>query len=241
LSKRTTKRTTEQKTEWYVIAGIIVIAVLVVAVLIQAGRPQTAQTPGLEDLPTGIETGVTPDGHPYRGSLSAKVVVVEYEDLRCPFCRQHFVGAEPQILEQYVKAGLVREESRIVPILGSPSVAAAEAAACAGEQNKYWEFRHVAFANQPLETDPYGRANLVKFAEAAGLDIGRFTTCFDTQRYQGEVETTLREAQSLGVSSTPTFFVNGVKYEGAVPFERDGGQGFKDILDAALQAVGAAP
>lgn len=228
--------------EWYVIAGIAIIAVLVVAVLIQANRPPTTQAPGLEDLPTGLETGLTPEGHPYRGSLSAKVVVVEYEDLRCPFCRQHFVETEPSILEQYVKAGLVREESRIVPILGSPSVAAAEAAACAREQNKYWEFRHVAFANQPGESDPYGRANLVEFAELAGLEMGKFTTCFDTQRYQSEVEATLREAQSLGVNSTPTFFVNGVKVEGAVPFVRDGGgQGFKDILDAALQTAGAAP
>ena len=229
-----------ERTSPIVVGGLAVIAILVVLVLIQAGRQDDYAAVSTIPAPTGVETGVTAEGHYYRGRLDAKVILVEYEDLRCPFCRRFFADTEPQILEQYVRQGLVREESRLIAILGSPSVSAAEAAHCAGEQGKFWEFRHVAFTNQPLESNPDGRANFVKYAESLGVDIPKFTTCFDTQRYREKVNQALDEAQAAGVDSTPTFFVNGVKYAGAFPFLPDDNSqvGFKGILDAAVTAAG---
>lgn len=238
--KSVSKAKTPERTSPVVIGGLVVIAALVVLVLIQVGRSDNPAVVATVPAPTGIETGSTEDGHYYRGSLTAKVVVVEYEDLRCPYCQQYFLETEPQVLEQYVRTGLVREESHLIAILGSPSISAAEAAYCAGEQGKYWEFRHVAFTNQPPETTPDGRANFVKYAGQVGVDVSKFTNCFDTERYQSKVNQTTQQAQQVGVESTPTLFVNGVKYQGAIPFlpNANFSHGFKDVLDAALIVAG---
>ena len=130
--------------------GIVAIAILVVAVLILASiQPdQQVTAPDLSVL-QGIPTGVSDEGYPYLGSPDAKVLIVAFEDLRCPFCKGEFLETEPQVLEQYVKPGLVRIESRMIAILGSASIAAGEAVRCAGEQGKYWEYRYTFFSNQP--------------------------------------------------------------------------------------------
>lgn len=241
MSKRNvSKNRPPERTSPLVIGGLIVIAVLVVAVLIRVGQADNPAAVPTVPVPTGIETGVTLEGIHYRGSLEAPVVVVEYEDLRCPYCQQYFLETEPQVLEQYVRAGLVREESHLIAILGSPSISAAEAAYCAGEQGKFWDFRHVAFSNQPPEDTPNGRAEFVKYAEQVGADVAKFTNCFDTQRYRAKVNEATSEAQRVGVESTPTLFVNGVKYQGAIPFMPNevSSRGLKEILDTALLLAG---
>lgn len=239
MSKRTSRSSADLKTSPWVIAGIVAIALLVVAVLVQFGQrnaPMTVATPP----PDAVAAGLTADGHHYRGSLEAKVVLIEFEDLRCPFCQRYFLQTEPSVIEQYVKAGLVRTESRIIPLLGPASVPIAEAVACAGEQGKYWEFRHVAFTNQAPENNPDGRARFLEFAQAAGVsDMAAFTNCFDTQRYKAQVGQAMNAAQSAGIQVTPTLIVNGVKYEGALSFEAGSdGPGLKDVLDQALVVAG---
>ena len=229
------------RTSPLVIGGLVVIAVLVVLVLIQSGGRTTAAS-----APTfaaaGVETGLTAAGYPYRGSLQAKVVMVEYEDLRCPYCRQYFVDTEPQVQEQFVRAGLVREESHVVAFLGAASHAAAEAAACASDQNKFWEFRHEAFANQKAESEALGREDFGQWAAAIGLDLTKFNNCFDTAKHSAWVDQTTAEAQRRGVSATPSFFVNDNLYQGAFPFTAEGGQpNFKNILETALAAAGGTP
>lgn len=242
MSKRTQRAQSadELKTSPWIIAGIIGIALLVVAVLIRAStqseKPATA--PDLSVL-QGLPTGVSETGYPYLGSPEAKVVVVAFEDLRCPFCQGAFLETEPQVLEQYIKPGLVRIESRMIAILGSASVAAGEALRCAADQNKYWEYRHTFFTNQPEESVLPGREDFVLFAQLAGVpNEGQFTTCFDSQKYRSAVAETTNAAQQLGVSSTPSFLVNGQLYAGKMPFLSSGTQrGFKDVLDAALAAA----
>lgn len=242
MSKRAqrSKSTDELRTSPWVIVGIIGIAVLVVAVLIQASiQPKAPVTaPDLSVL-QGIPTGVSDSGYPFLGSPDAKVAIVVFEDLRCPFCQAEFLETEPQVLAQYVKPGLVRIESRMIAILGSASVAAGEALRCAGDQGKYWEYRHTFFSNQPDETDLPGRENFVQFAQLAGVpELSQFTSCFDSQKYRADVQSTNVAAQQLGVSSTPSFLVNGQLYTGKLPFLTTGAQsGFKDILDAALAAA----
>lgn len=242
MSKRTqrAKGAEELRTSPWVIAGIVAIAVLVVAVLIQASVQPEAQVaaPDLSVL-QGIPTGVSEEGYPYLGSPEAKVLVVAFEDLRCPFCKGAFDETEPQILEQYVKPGLVRIESRMIAILGSASVAAGEALRCAGDQGKYWEYRQTFFANQPEESVLPGRENFVQFAQLAGVgDMNQFTACFDSQKHRADVDSTNLSAQQAGINSTPSFIVNGQLYTGKMPFLTTSVQrGFKDILDTALTAA----
>lgn len=241
MSKRSQRAAKAEPTSPWVIGGLIGIAILVVAVLIISTQNQRPAAPtGAPDLSslTDIPTGVTAEGVPYRGSLDAKVVVQEYEDLRCPFCQKYFLETEAQVLEQYVKTGLVRIESHVFPLLGNPSVAATEALECAKEQGKYWEFRHIAFTYQPSEATPDGRDEFVQYAKWAGADSDKFASCFDTQRYRTTVQRAGQAAQAANVTSTPTFIVNGVTYTGAYAFTGDSTrEGFKDILDAALLAA----
>lgn len=242
MSKRTqrVKSADELRTSPWIIVGIIGIAVLVVAVLIQASnQPKTQVTaPDLSAL-QGLPSGVSDTGYPYLGSPDARVVMVAFEDLRCPFCQGAFLETEPQVLEQFVRPGLVRIESRMIAILGSASVAAGEALRCAADQGHYWEYRHTFFANQPNEADLPGREKFVQFAQLAGVpDVGQFTACFDSQKYRAAVESTNAAAQQLGVSSTPSFLINGQVYAGKMPFlTTSTQQGLKDILDAALAAA----
>ena len=239
VSKRVqrSKQMENLQTSPWVIGGIIAIALLVVLVLIQSTN--SLQGPGTTavDLSSlqGLPSGVTEDGHHYLGSLEAKVVIKEYEDLRCPYCQRHFLQNEPQLIEQYIRPGKVRLESHVFPLLGSASASVAEALACAADQGKYWEYRHIAFIKQPLESNPDGREQFVSYAELAGIDTAKFATCFDTQRFYTDVQRAASEARDANVSSTPTFFINGTAYPGVLPFESNATtQGLKSILDAAL-------
>lgn len=238
MSKKASRTNEDTQTSPWVIAGLVAIALLVVAILIQAGQQNQPAT--LEAPPNiEIETGVTETGVYYRGSKNAKIVVAEYEDLRCPFCQRYFLQTEPLVLEQFVLTGLVREEVHIIPLLGNASVPAAEAARCAGDQNKFWEFRHMAFTYQPDEGTPDGRARFIEYAQVIGLDVAKFTECFDTQRHKGKVQQSMAEAQALGVRVTPTLIINGTKYEGMIPFEREGDQpGMKELISEALVQAG---
>ncbi len=241
MSKKSQRAAPTEKTSPVVIGGLIIIALLVVAVLIMStGGNRAAAPAGAPDLSSlqGIPIGVTAEGIHYRGSLDAKVVVKEYEDLRCPFCQRFFLETEPQVIEQYVKTGLVRIESYIIPLLGSPSGAAAEALECAGEQGKYWEYRYIAFTQQPPEETPDGRDQFTQYGQWAGVDADKFASCYDTQRFRNAVQRAMLAAQQANVSTTPTFIVNGITYSGAYPFTGNGTQqGFKDILDTALAAA----
>ena len=103
---------------------------------------------------------------------------------------------------------------------------ASEAAHCAGDQGKYWEYHDRLFQNQrALQVDA-----LKKHAADLGLDAAAFNTCLDSGRYSARVRQGLQEGAALGVGSTPSVFINGRLVQGAQPFEA-----FKDIIDEELQ------
>jgi protein-disulfide isomerase len=106
---------------------------------------------------------------------------------------------------------------------------ASEAAHCAGEQGKYWEYHDRLFQNQrALQVD-----NLKKHAADLALDEAKFNACLDSGKYAGRVRTGLQEGTALGVGSTPSIFINGRLVMGAQPFEA-----FKQIIDEELQRAG---
>jgi protein-disulfide isomerase len=101
-----------------------------------------------------------------------------------------------------------------------------EAARCAGVQGRYWPYHDRLFENQPQ----FGREELIGYALAIGLDRERFTRCLDDHAQQPAVQASFAEGRALGVTSTPTFFVNGSPLVGAQPVEA-----FRDVIDEALQ------
>ena len=120
----------------------------------------------------------------------------------------------------YVKTGIVRFGYQHMAFLGPESKSAAEASECADEQGKFWEYHDVLFASQSGENQgAFSKDNLKKFATDLKLDTAKFNACVDSGKYSATVENDTAYAQSLGVTSTPAFLINGQSLVGAQPFE----------------------
>jgi len=139
----------------------------------------------------------------FQGQPTAKVTLVEFSDYQCPFCGRYVRETGGQIDKEYVATGKVRHVFLNMPLEGIHKYAfkAAEAANCAGEQDKYWEMHQRLFENQSqLES-------LAPYAEAVGLDITKFQECLNSGRQAAAIRNEIAEAQKAGVTGTPTFFL----------------------------------
>lgn len=146
---------------------------------------------------------LTIDGAPVIGDAEARITLIEYSDYQCPYCARHYRETLPLITAHYVETGNVRLVMRQFPIpnLQPRAAAAALAALCAGEQDRYWEMHGTLFANQRNMSDD----NLRGYAAEVGLDVQVFDSCFAQERYAGQVERDVEEGNRLGVRGTPSF------------------------------------
>jgi protein-disulfide isomerase len=151
------------------------------------------------------------------GSPEAPVMIVEFSDYQCQYCRQFFLETEPALIENYVTNGKVYYVYRSLgDWLGPDSQRAAEAAYCAGDQEKYWEYHDALFSNLGLVS--FSTENLRKLGLELGLDVGEFTTCLESNRYQSRVLMDLQDGLKAGVRGTPSFLINGKLVAGAQPY-----------------------
>jgi len=155
------------------------------------------------------------------GDPNAVVHIVEFGDFQCPYCLQFWRETEPQLVKEYVNTGKVYFEYRSVgEFLGPESSWAAEGAYCAGDQGMFWEFHDILFSNWTGENvGDYTKDKLTKYAVTLDLDIYKFESCIKDGKHEVTVEQDAADAEAAGVQATPTFFINGVKVEGAQPFE----------------------
>jgi protein-disulfide isomerase len=171
--------------------------------------------------PPRVVVGV--DDDPSLGPADAPVVIVEFSDFQCPFCSR----AEPivkQVLEKY--KGKVKFVYRDFPLsFHSFAAKASEAAQCANEQGKFWEFHDALYADQSKLAVPDMEATAVRL----GLNAEKFNSCMDSGKFAAEVSKDIADATKAGVNSTPSFFINGVAVVGA-----QGPESFNDIIDQEL-------
>jgi protein-disulfide isomerase len=120
----------------------------------------------------------------------------------------------------YVKTGIVRYGYQHMAFLSPESRLAAEASECAAEQGKFWEYHNQVFTNQAGEKSALGKDILKKFAADLRLDMAKFNGCLDSGKYTALVENETAAAQTLGITSTPAFLINGQPLVGAQPFEK---------------------
>jgi protein-disulfide isomerase len=154
------------------------------------GAVATPQTVSLVDAPT-------------MGSSLAKVVIVEYSDFHCPFCRRFVRETLPQIKREYVDAGKVLYAFRNFPLTIHPQAPeAAIAALCGARQDKFW-LLHDRFFSAPRPVQP---ADLEGHAKAVGMDVARFRTCVKGIA-RNDVRTDADEARRLGFAGTPGFLI----------------------------------
>jgi protein-disulfide isomerase len=153
-------------------------------------------------------------GDPSRGNISAPVTIVEFSDFQCPYC----LRASPTLSQLQKKYG---DKLRVVwkdfPLtqIHPDAFRAAEAAHCAGEQGKFWEYHDLLFGNQKA-LQP---SDLTKYAADAKLDTKRFDACVMSSTFTDRVRAGMKLGGQLGVSSTPTLYINGRMVAGAYPLD----------------------
>ena len=176
----------------------------------------------------------SPDDHAM-GDPNAPVVIEEYSDFQCPFCKRFHDETLQQIVDSYVRAGTVYFVYRHFPVVdrsdpAQESHAAAAAAICAGRQNRFWDYHDVLFANQTGENiGDYSDRRLQAMAEELGLDMDVFSECLGSADAQAAVSADSLLAIQTGLSSTPSFLINGKPLIGAQPFEA-----FQQAIEAEL-------
>jgi protein-disulfide isomerase len=152
------------------------------------------------------------------GDPNAKVKVIEFADFQCPGCGNYWSTTEPTIIKDYVDSGKVLFTFSPFSFVGSfvqgnswdESVKAAEAAYCANDQGKFWEYHDYLFANQNGENEgAFKRERLIAFAHKIGLDHQTFVDCLDTAKHHQDVLDANDYATNSGINSTPSFIVNG--------------------------------
>src|SRR3989344_5308544 len=151
-----------------------------------------------------IEVSVDDDA--FIGEENALVTIVEFSDYQCPFCERFYLQTLDQLKKEYIDTGKVKLVYRDFPLDFHPNAQkAAEAAECAGEQNKYWEMHNKLFESG-VEG---GVATFKVYAKDLGLDTGKFDTCLDSGKTASEVKKDMQDGSAAGISGTPGFIING--------------------------------
>lgn len=213
------------KKDFLLPASIVLAALLVGGALIynagrQSGQPAAG---GSEELTAAIGTKVNLEGVVFLGDAKAPIILVEVSDYQCPFCARFFEESFPLIKKNYVDTGKVKIVFQDFAFLGDESFGAAEAAWCAADQGKFWEYHDLLFAAEAKDNqENSGNLNADKFKELANqlkLNSQSFNQCLESRQHQQKVLDNVQKAKSAGVRATPTIFINDKKLEGALPYE----------------------
>jgi protein-disulfide isomerase len=186
------------------------------------------ETYGVEFRLGPYRVAVETAGFPSRGPEDAPVVVVEFSDFECPYCRQTLPVLE-EIQETY--RGQIRFVYRQFPLsdIHPRAWKAAEASLCAHDAGQFWAMHDLLFAD-PIELEV---ASLKVKAETLGLDRSAFDICLDSGRYAEQVADEIREGFSIGVNGTPTVIINGRPMTGAQPYEA-----YAAVIEEELERAG---
>jgi len=172
-------------------------------------------------------------GSPLLGSPNAPISMIEFGDYQCTNCHRYFTNTEHMILKAYMETGKVKIIFVDFPFIGPDSITAAQAAHCANDQGKYWEYHDELYSNWNGENTGWAVTdNLKKFASNIGLDQKIFDQCLDSKKYEQRVKANFDIGKQLGVSGTPTFFIiyspgKAVRIVGAQPYST-----FAQVLDS---------
>ena len=151
------------------------------------------------------------------GNPDAPVKVDVWEDFQCPACARYSENVEKLIFQNYVETGKVYYTFRHFPFIDDKSATkesdqAANASMCAGEQGRFWDYKEMLFANWNGENQgAFSDKRLIAYADALGLKMSVFKTCFDENRYRKQIEQDTADGVAIGVSGTPSVFVNGLQ------------------------------
>jgi protein-disulfide isomerase len=178
------------------------------------------------------------EGRHFLGSRNAPVTIVEFTDYQCPFCRGFKSATFPDIRKKYIDTGRVRFVVRDFPLTEDhpEAMLAAEAAHCAGDQEKFWPMHDLLFS----DASKLGRNGLLDAAASLKLDMEAFRSCLESGRHNAEIQNDMKVGSSLQINGTPAYFVGktiggevtGVLILGAQPLS---------VFEGRIRAVEIAP
>jgi protein-disulfide isomerase len=223
-----------KRSHFYAIMVVFSFAIGILVGYVAWGRTPTAQqaivppaqaAAGPEANPAYTRYDIPTEGFPSLGPADAEIVVVEFSDYQCPFCKRWFDQVYQPLLAAY--PGQIRLVFRNLPLtsLHPDAMSAAVASMCAEEQGSFWQFHDKLFS------DEYGlgRNAYTRYATDLELDTAAFETCLDSGKFDQFIQEDMDFSLNMGVRSTPTFFVNGLAVVGAQPLDV-----FKQIIDKEL-------
>ncbi|MEK7571464.1 MAG: DsbA family protein [Patescibacteria group bacterium] len=192
-----------------------------------AAEPTIAPPPQIVDVASGKL--------PILGDPNAKVTVVEFSDFQCPFCKRAFDDAIAQIKKEYVDTNKIAFAFRHSPLTSiHPNAREASLASeCANEQGDFWTYHDQLFNTQDDWSPKAGNAATDAFIEIAGglgMDADQFRSCLESEKHAPRVDADMQDASTVQVDGTPTFFINGYRVVGAVPFAD-----IKKVIEAELK------
>lgn len=238
---------------WFA-SGVAVGAVITIGVMLivtAARTPSANVTPRAVQVSTGSNSSemTLADAQPFvpkvvarpantQGADAAPVMIVEYSDFNCGYCKRFHDETFQRVVDTYVKTGKVRLSYKHFPFLTASSPWKAEASECAAEQGRFWEYHEMLFKGAiPRDGEEAAvRQQLVDAASAMQLDTATFKTCLDGDDVAQRVNADANEGQQLGVTGTPSFLINGKPLVGAQPYEA-----FVEAIEAAIAAQSARP
>lgn len=199
-----------------VAVGALLIGIAFILPMMNIFTDSTNKTPNASAI-----TPITPkvfntrvDGQ-HLGDPNAPVKVDVWEDFQCPSCMRYSQQVESQVITDYVDTGKVYYSFHFYPFIDGgnstgESHQSANAAMCASEQGRFWDFHAILFANWSGENEgSFSNPRLVAFAESLSLDMDAFNTCFQAGRYADLINQDYIDGQTAGVKGTPSVFVDG--------------------------------
>jgi len=200
-----------------------IVLLCVACAVLAFTAPAMPQSQGEDDVLALLAKG------PALGSAQAPVTIIEFSDFQCVYCEKFWRETLPHLEAEYVKPGKVRFVYRHLAILGRQSITSAQAADCAADQGKFWEYHDILFASRGLLA--LTNDSLKSHAGKIGLDEKAFGRCLDSGKYAEKVREETNMALAIGARATPVFLINGTMLVGAHPFET-----FREIIEEELRA-----
>ena len=234
IQKAPEETVTFKLSHFYSVLVVLAFAVGVLVGYVAWGRGTTVATAAQPSGPVAeapvaqepqyIRYDVPTEGYPSLGPEDAEIVIVEFSDFQCPFCRRFHDETYQPLMDAY--PGQIRFVYRNLPLtsIHPNAMPAAVASLCANDQNAFWDFHEKLFSSETLDEATY-----IRYAADLGLDVETFTACLSSGSHDTFIQEDMDFALGLGVQSTPTFFVNGLAIVGAQPLVN-----FKLIIDKEL-------
>jgi protein-disulfide isomerase len=220
MSRKSRVQKKNNRSLW-IIGGVAAAAILVLAlVLLNLNATTKPVAP-----PSALSAGRV------LGKADAPVTIDLYSDFQCPICRR----AEQMIRQMapgYIDTGKAKVVYHNFAFIGPESESAAQAAECANDQGKFWEYAYYLFDHQAGENvGAFSQNNLKQFASDLKLDSTAFNACFDSCKYAQLIQQEKSDAQSRNIRATPSFYINGQFIEGLLPADQ-----FTGLIDSLQPA-----